>query len=238
MTRLLSTFRWDLTRQFRYGFYYVSALLILILVALLHQLPGDGSIDFGLLIPALVVLSLVMTTFYFMGALVLLEKGEGTLAALVVTPVRDTEYLASKVASLSLLAMVETLLLILLIYGTAFEPLPLLAGMSLLGGFYTLIGFVAIARYDTINEYLLPSILITIALGLPLLDHFGLWESVLFYLHPVQPALVLLRAAFAPMEMWQLAYGVLGASAWVGLSFVWARQLFHRFVVRAAGSES
>ncbi|HEV8191785.1 MAG TPA: hypothetical protein VGP82_09920 [Ktedonobacterales bacterium] len=56
---------------------------------------------------------------------------------------------------------------------------------------------------------------------LPLLDHFGLVRSPLFYLHPVQPALVLMRAAFAPAQPWQIVYGVLGSAFWLWLAYIW-----------------
>ncbi len=181
------------------------------------------------------VLNLIITTYYFIGALILLEKGEGTLAGLVVTPLRDTEYLTAKIMSLTFLAMLESILIVVLIYGFNFKPLPLLAGMLLLGGFYTMIGFVTIARYDSINEYLLPSGVVVMLLMLPLIDYFALWESAIFYLHPVQPALVLMRAAFVSVEPWEIAYGVFGSLLWLGLSFAWAHRIFHRFVVRAAG---
>lgn len=235
MTRLLSSLRWDVAIQFRNGFYYVSAFFILIWVGLLSQLPDDPRIDYGLIIPGFMVLNLIITTYYFIGALVLLEKGEGTLAGLVVTPLRDIEYLAAKLLSLALLALLESILIVVLVYGFNFKPLPLLAGMLLLGGFYTMIGFVTIARYDSINEYLLPSGVMVLLLILPLIDYFGLWKSAIFYLHPVQPALVLMRAAFVAVEPREIAYGVLGSLFWLGLSFAWAHRIFHRFVVRSAG---
>jgi hypothetical protein len=98
-----------------------------------------------------------------------------------------------------------------------------------------LAGFIAVARFDSLNEYLLPAIPIVVALMLPLLDHFGLVRSPLFYLHPVQPALVLMRAAFAPAPPWQIAYGVLGSLFWLWVASIWARHSFSRFVVRTAG---
>lgn len=236
MKRLLSTFRWDVLIQFRHGFYYVSIFFVLVFAVLLRQLPHDGRVSFAILIPAFMVLNLLVTTFYFIGALVLLEKGEGTLAGVVVTPLRDAEYLLAKILSLLLLAMLESLLIVALSYGFDFQVLPLLVGMSLLGALYTLLGFIAIARYDSINEYLLPAGVMVALLLLPVIDETGLWHNWLFYLHPVQPALVLMRSAFAPIAPWEMIYGVLGSLFWVGLSFVWARRIFLHFVVRTVGS--
>jgi fluoroquinolone transport system permease protein len=113
---------------------------------------------------------------------------------------------------------------------------PLVAGMVSVATIFTLLGFVAIARYDSINEYLMPSVLFLIVLTAPLIDHLGIWRSWLFYIHPIQPPLLLMRSAFVPLEWWQVVYGLMGSLVWVAASFEWARRLFHQFVVRSAGS--
>jgi fluoroquinolone transport system permease protein len=235
MKRVISALRWDVVLQFRNGFYFVGALFVLLWVGLLRQIIVGAPFVANLAAPAFVMLNMLITTFYFVGGLVLLEKGEGVLDGLVVTPLRGWEYLASKAVSLTFPAIVESVLIVVLTIGAVFQPLPLLAGMALLGGLYVLLGFVAIARYDSINEYLLPSGVLVALLMLPLLDYVGLWRSALFYLHPVQPALVLLRAAFTPIASWEIAYGLVGAALWLALSYFWARRSFARFIVRAAG---
>jgi fluoroquinolone transport system permease protein len=233
MKRMLASLRWNIVVQFRNGFYYVSAFFVLVFAALLHQV--QGGVSLALLIPAFMLLNLMVTNYYFIASLVLLEKQEGMLAGLVVTPLRDTEYLVAKIVSLTLLSMLESLLIIAISYGFAFNPVPLLIGMILLCALYTLFGFVVIARFDSINEYLIPAGLLVVLILLPLIDYLGLWHSILFYLHPVQPMLVLMHAAFAPLAWWELLYGALGSLCWLGLCFYWARRTFARFVVRPVG---
>lgn len=234
MTRLFSTLRWDIVLQFRYGFYFVSGFVILVWTGLLSQLPDDSRLD--LIIPAFLVTNLNITTFYFMGALVLLEKGEGTLTSLVVTPLRNSEYLGSKVLSLTILAVAENLLVVILIYGFEFRILPLLGGMIFLSGIYVLLGFVAIARYDSINEYLLPSVVFVMALMLPAIDQVQLWESPIFYIHPIFPPLILMRAAFTNVSVEMIVYGVIGSIFWLVACFMWAHRTFYQFVIRTAGT--
>lgn len=235
MNRSLATLRYDIVLQFRNGFYHVSVFFIAIWVGLWSQLPNTSNYPYALILPALVTLNMLITTFYFVAGLVLLEKAEGTLTSLVVTPLRAEEYLVARVLSLSLLAALESLLIVVLIYGFHFNPLPLVVGMLLLGGFYTLAGFVAIVRYDSINAYVIPSGFVVLVLLLPLIDHVGLWRHPIFYLHPLQPALLLLRAAFEPPASWQIAYGLGGSLLWFTISFAWAHRIFHRFAVRTAG---
>ncbi|MBL8155950.1 MAG: ABC transporter permease [Anaerolineae bacterium] len=225
MTRLLFALRLDMRIQFRNGFYYVGAFVVVVAVVLLGLLRGP--LDLSLIIPGLVFFNLLITTFYFVGGLVLLEKEEGSLVGLAVTPLRKSEYLLAKIGSLTLLAGIETTLYIVIAFGV----MPPFFGMILLAGIYTLFGFVAIARYDSINEFLLPSVIVVMLLMLPLVGFFELWHSPIFYLHPLQPTLVLMRAAYAPATPAEIAYGVLGSLFWYGVLFAWARRAFDRVIM-------
>ncbi len=233
MSRILSSLRWETTLQHRHGFYYVSALVVAIMAGLLTQVP-DANLP--TLMPGFFVNALFITTFYFFAALVLLEKGEGTLEGLVVTPLRPSEYLTVKVIALAVLALVENLLILVIGYGLGFNVLWLVLGLLGMAIIYALAGFIAVAHFDSINEFILPSIGVMLLLALPTIDHFGLWRSVIWYVHPVQPGLVLMRAAFSPAPVWQIVYGLAGSIFWCGVAFWWARQVFDRFMVRTAGS--
>ena len=232
MRRLAAAIACDARLQYRNGFYAAAAFVAVALVLLLRWVP-QGYL--GWLMPALVLTNMQVNTFYFLGGLVLLEKGEGSLEALVVTPLRRGEYLASKVLTLAFMSLVEALAIVALGYGTAFNPWALAVGVALTASLYCLYGFLVVARYDSINEYLFPSMLYTSVLSLPLLDYFGVWETPLVYLHPVQAPLVLLEAAFRPVDAWERVYGVLYGGLWVGLMGVLAVRAFGRFVVAREG---
>ena len=234
MKRLTSTVICDVRLQVRNGFYYAAGFVALFWVLALSQVPVE---NLGWFMPVFILSNLLMNTFYFIAGLVLLEKGEGTLMAQVVTPLRTREYLASKVITLTFLSLLENLLIVGLGYGLDFGLLPLLVGMILAAAIYTLAGFVAVSRYDSINEYLFPSFLYTLLFIPPFLPYFGLGESWLFYLHPLQAPLLLTQAAFQPVAMWQWLYGVLYSGLWIGLFFWWSRQAFAQFVVAAEGAE-
>mgnify|MGYP005872032017 FL=1 len=68
-----------------------------------------------------------------------------------------------------------------------------------------------------------------------LIPYFGLWEHPLFYLHPLLAPLLLMKAAFASVEAWQVAYGLLYGGLWLGIAFVLSRRAYHRFVSRKEG---
>ena len=236
MRRFVATLRRDLLLQYRYKLIAVSLWVVVFFGGLLSFVPEAMRPEPGVIVPAFVVVNFMMTTFYFICGLVLFEKGEAVLSALVTTPLRDREYLLSKVVSLTLLACFETFGIVVLFFGVDVRWGLLLSGALSLGGIYTLLGFVVIARYDSINEFLMPSVLITAALELPLLAHFEVMSRGPLLLHPVEPALALMRAAYEPVASGELVYGFVAGVAWLGISYAWARREFERFIVRAAGT--
>ena len=232
MTRFLSVLRWDFTLQYRYKFYGVSVFIVAFWAGIFSLFPTIGRSDSGLAVPAFFVINLNMTTFYFIAALVLLERAEGIHTALAISPLCDFEYLLSRVLSLTLLAIVETALVVVIILGGECRWGLLLLGGLQLGVVYTLIGFILVLPYDSINAFLMPSVVYVTLLLLPLVEHFGGLSQSLFYIHPVEPALVLMRAAYLPVSPDDLIYGVVGGLFWVVICFVVARKQYQAYLVR------
>lgn len=227
LKRLSSSLRWEVTLQFRNGFYYAVGFIMAFWVLICTQFP---QLDLRVILPGLLLGNLLVTTFYFMAGLVMLEKGEGSLEARVVTPLRGTEYLLVKVIALALLVLAENLLIAGLFSGFRFMLLPLALGLALSGAMFTLVGFLAVVRYDSINEFLLPSLPYTLLLMLPLLDYFGVVQSPLFYLHPVQAALVLMEGGFRSLTALEWIYGLGYSLAGIIGLFILCRRAFRRFV--------
>ncbi len=232
MKRFLATLEWDIRRQYRNGFYFVSAFVAVLFTLMLRQL---GEVDWSIWWPAILLENLVINAFYFMAGLVLLEKGEGTLEAQVVSPLRSGEYLAAKVASLFILSAAESVLMIAAVSGPGFNWIWMLLGIGFMVAIYATYGFFVVARYDSIGEFILPSAVWTMGFSLPLLGYFDLWSHWSLYLHPMQAPLLLLQAAFEPLAPWQLVYGVLYAGLWAGVGYLVSRRAFYRFVITKEG---
>ncbi len=230
--RIQATLLCDMRLQARNGFYYAAVVVAVITVVVLRLLPVA---DLRWLLPAMIVNNLIVNGFYFMAGLVLLEKAEGSIEAQIVTPLRSGEYLAAKVGTLALLSLVENVAITLAVTGFAFRPGLLLGGIVLGTALYALAGFVVVARYDGINTFLLPSVGYMLLLGLPLLTYFGIGQGTLvemiLLVHPLQPVLVLLRAAVEPAVPVMILYGLAAGAAWVAFFAWWANRSFHRFVV-------
>ncbi len=232
MKRLLATMRWDVQLQWRNGFYFVSAFVAVGLILLLRQLP---EVDWTRWWPAIILENLVINAFYFMAGLLLLEKGEGTLEAQIVTPLRPWEYLTSKVLTLGGLSLLETLAVVVAVSGFGFNWALLVSGLLLLIALYGLYGFIVVIRYDSIAEFILPSVAWTMGLSLPLLYYFDLWRSWLMFLHLLQAPLLLMQAAFESLPPWQIAYGAAYSLVWIGLAYYFSQRAFHRFVITKEG---
>jgi fluoroquinolone transport system permease protein len=259
MTRLSSTMKWDARLQWRNGFYAAALVVVIIWVLLISQIPAQvlqsmSGFSLAWLLPAAVLGNLLVGTFYFMGGLLLLEKGEGTLEAQIVTPLRSSEYLLSKLGTLVFLSVIENSLLVGIVYlfrsrllanGIPQLNMPILeitgslllfgAGLILGAAMFCLAGFLVVIRYDSINEYLLPSIVVTAVIMLPLVAYLTGWESWLLLLHPLQAPLTLLQAAWQPTQFWQLLYGLVYGLLWSVLLFRAANNAFYRFVIIKQG---
>lgn len=232
MRRLRATLLCDIRLQLRNGFYHATAFLLLVWALILVWLPDT---DLRWILPPLVLGNLVINTFYFLAALVLLEHDEGSLQARRVTPLRQHEYLVSKLMTLTALALVENLLIIVLFHGTGFAWLMASAAIIIASVMYALLGMIAVARYDSINTFLMPSVLYTAFAEIPLLAYLGGVTHPILLLHPLQPPLLLAEGAFRALGAGELTYAILAGVTWCAILFIMASAaLVRRSVERPA----
>jgi fluoroquinolone transport system permease protein len=207
MSRLGVALRLDLLLQFRYGFYYAAAFTTLVWISLLSALPESV---LKLVVPFMIFADVAVVGYYFIAGMVLFEKGEATLFALVSTPLRFREYLVSKLATLG--AILTSLIALLL-------------------------GFIFVSPFEAISSYVVPSAIPHLIMAVPLIHFFGVWESPVFYLFPTQGSLFLLGGAFGtvPLAAWQLLYAVLYQLLWVIGLYLLARRAFDGYIVARKG---
>lgn len=235
MKRLASTILTDLRLQWRQGFYYAAIFVAAVWIVVLRQFP---EVTTKYLLPVFILDFVVINTYWFIAGLVLLEKNEGTLEAQLITPLRNHEYLASKVITLAIISLLEYFAIILLTLGFDFNPLPLILGIVVISAMYTLVGFITIARYDSLNEFILPGAFFTVIFTIPMIWYFGIWDHPILYLHPLQGGMLLLKAIWEPIETWQWIYSLVYTPIWIYLIYTWARGRFYRFVISRAGARA
>lgn len=222
MNRWLAACRYDVMLQARHGFYAATAAIVIMLGGLLLAIPASARANGALWVPALIVVNLPITTFFFVSGLLLLERDEGTLTALGVSPVTASQYLVTRMTTLVALAIAETLVVAAIGFGVE-SPVVVIGGATMLGIMLTGFGAGMGARYATVNEMILPGSVFVTFLLLPLLAHFDLWPRAVFLLHPVEPPLTMIRAGYAEISVPNLVFSIAGSFAWCAVAWWWGR---------------
>ncbi|MEV4894343.1 fluoroquinolone transporter permease [Nonomuraea sp. NPDC055795] len=231
---LISAIRMDLRLQHRYGFWYATAFVIVLWIGVLHLVPENL---LGPAMPYLLMADLEFFLFFIAGAVVF-EKGERTIFALATTPLRFGHYLASKLLTMTALALVACAVIVAIDYGTGFNAPALVAGVVYMTLLMVLAGFVTAPLFPSVSEWLMPSTLLIALANAPLFDHSGLFPHPAFYLIPTQSVALLLGEAFHQVELagLQLVYAAGYPIVWIVLGCLLARRVFHTHVVTKEGS--
>lgn len=232
MGPMLSAIKHDLRFQFRHGFYHAYLLVTVIYIVILRLLPVSVQ---EWAAPILIFSDPGIVGFFFVGGIILLERGQNIIQNLLVTPLETWQYLLAKVLSLAVLTVLTGVAILVLVFGLKFSFLFLVAGAVPSAVFYSLLGILAAARARTINSFLLQSPLYILVFLLPGLEWLGVTSFWPLQLLPGYPALVLLggtlRAVPAPQVVWCLL--LLGA--WCGLAWLAALKTWQTKVVPAMG---
>jgi fluoroquinolone transport system permease protein len=234
-TRVWTTaLRMDVRLQRRYGFWWATGAVVALWIGVLQLVPDHL---LGPAMPYLLMSDLEFFLFFTAGA-VFFDKGERTLFALQVSPLRFHHYLGSKLITMAGLALLTCLVVTLVDHGPGIDPFALLAGSVLMVTLMVLAGFVTAPLFPSISEWLLPATLLLAVASLPVLDYSGLVSHPLFRLVPTEGPLLLLGAAFGQVDLngWDIAYALgypLLCSA--GL-VVLAHRVFRSHVIAAGGS--
>lgn len=241
MRRLLATIKTDISVQFRNQFYTIAIAIALVFAIILSQLIRPEQII--TVIPALLLLIVGGTTLLFVGGLIIAEKDEGTLSAIIVSPLRPAEYLWSKIITLTLLATLEVVVLI----GGALAIMSFsrniawpnliifLTGIIAINIAYTILGIALSVRYKKITDYVVPVLFIAIFLQLPIIYFWGIFEHPLFLLIPSSAPIQLIQGSLLKLEAWQWFYAIGYIVLQLTVLTGWAYQAFDTHIIRKVG---
>jgi fluoroquinolone transport system permease protein len=147
-TRLIHLIIGDIRFQFRYGFYLTYAVFSALYVFLLFVFPESWRRNAASI---MIYSDPAAMGLFFMGAIVLLEKSQRVLNALAVSPVKVSEYIAAKVISLLFISLLVSLLLALA--AGLQNILMVLVSTILTSIIFSLLGIIAAARINSLNQY-------------------------------------------------------------------------------------
>lgn len=241
MTRLLTAMKTDVTVQVRTNLYTIGiGAGLLVAVALAWLASPEQLFTY---VPTLMLLVVGGSTLLYVAGMIIFEKDEGTLNANIVSPLRTSEYLWSKIGTLSALATLEAVVMIggamLMMSFTDELTLPnipiLLVGIIAIAVVYTLIGIVTVVRFETITDYLIPMAGIAVVLQLPFLYYLGWVEHPLLLIIPTSAPAMLMQGAYVQLSAWEWLYALgYTAALVVGLA-AWAQRAFHTHIVMKVG---
>ena len=238
MSNLKNMLKWEFTLLYRYKIIHISILSVVLYFLTTQAIEDMNQPIFHTM---LLFFDPAIIGIMFIGALVLFEKSENVLQALVITPMKVDEYILSKITSLTILSVISASIFIGLLNifsGIDFNVLYLAAGIIITSIMLILVGFIFVSRVNSINEYLLTMIISFLGLLFPPMLHLsGLYENVLFYLWPTQASFILFTGVFnaASLETWEIAYGIGYQIVWIGLLYFLSKRAFHKHIVLKGG---
>jgi len=239
MNNLKNMLKWEFILLYRYKIIHISLLSIILYflsTQAVESMKGQTQVHSVLLFFDPAVIGIV-----FVGALILFEKSENVLQALVITPMKTDEYILSKIISLTILSIISGLLfmsLMAIFNNTDFNILFLLTGIILTSVMLILVGVILVSRVMSVNGYMLGMIVGFLGLSFPpLLNLFGLFESPIFYLWPTQASFILFNGVFnsSNLELWEILYGVLYQLIWIAALYILAKKAFYKYIVLKGG---
>lgn len=198
--RLIGALKSDIRFQYKHGFYTVYTFITVLYIIIMQKIPNGLTKDYA---SALIVFSdPAMLGFFFIGGIIMLEKQQGIIDYLAVTPLSPQEFIMSKVATLGLLSIGASVLITLTTHFNGVNWLILIVATAVVSVFFSLYGFLVAVGCRTINQYFLrmvPFVLLTI---LPCFAVLGFPYSWVFNVLPNVAGLKLTIGAFLGIS-WQ-----------------------------------
>jgi fluoroquinolone transport system permease protein len=230
---------WDVRLQARENVYLFTVLTTLAFSTVLFLLP-DRAPD--TVVTGILFLDPAVVGTGFVGGIILMERSQNTLAALAVSPARPSDYVVSKIITLTVLTFAGGMALV----GVAYWPLPLdrairfVIAMAFTGVLGVVGGVLLVATANSMNHFIARAFPVSVVLYLAFLAHFdaitGVWAWILLGLNPGHAMLRALLWAADPAKVSTAeavyAFGYMGLL--IAVFFAWALRLYADNVARSA----
>lgn len=198
--RLLGAVAGDIKFQRKQGFYAVYIFLTIMYLIIIQKIPQGVIREYA--VPLVVFSDPSLVGFFFIGGIVMLEKQQGIIEYLAVTPLSPREYLISKSASLGAVAVLASSMIAVVTFRGSLNWGLLIISVFLTSMFFTLYGFIAAAGCNTINQYFIRMVPYMLLIILPC---FSIIDSSLGFLKllPNVSGLLLIMGAFRGISAYQ-----------------------------------
>lgn len=229
MKTLFNTIIWDLKLQVRNNILTVAVVIAAIYTGVFFLLDLKGNDDVLII---LIFTDPAMMGFLFMGVLFLFERSANTLEALVVTPVKIWQYIFSKAISLTLIALIVCFAIVFAGHGFAINYIFFFLASFLTSILFILLGFIGVVQIHTFNQYILIIPSFFTPFSLPLLNFFEITNTYLLYIIPTQASLLLFKASFENIPVFDIIYSIIYLIIWIILAYYFAHKQFIKKIIR------
>jgi len=230
--RILRMIQCDIRYQIKYGFYFLYGVISLLYIGILILLPDSLVRP----VTALIIFSDPSALgFFFIGGMILLERGEGLHSYNAILPSTIQEYIISKVVSLSLLSSFVGLLIAGVVLDGEVNYVSLFVGVFLGAVIFSLAGLAVGSLSKSLNHYFVLSVPVGLLLMGPglliYLDRSPIFIEIL-------PATLLLRGLYASIGL-EIPYPsylpFLGLILWCIPAFLVANNQYTNYMEKAGG---
>lgn len=179
--RKLNVIKGDMRFQWKYGFYGLYFLLIMIYLVIFSFFSGDVK---NTIVSICVYSDPAAMGMFFMGALLLLEKSQRITSSIAISPVTPEEYILGKVLSIGIISVFVGI--ILMTQGGCANYLLCVIGLFAGSAVFSLCGIIVGAKIESLNQYILWTIPFEIVGFVPVILYRNgfLWDNRRMLLHP------------------------------------------------------
>lgn len=212
--------RWDLYMQKKYGLINAGIIMSILWIAILMLFSSS-------LIPSVIPLvllgDLATMGFMFIASMIYFERGQGSVNAVISTPVKTKEYIQSKIFSLFIYILCVSLVVVYsvsIIKGVQVNLIFVLLSITMTSIFYMLLGLFLSTKYKSFTDFLFPTGILFLILFVPILDFLNLEQlkflDMIYYIWPTHGMLLLMKGMFNPISVFNFVYAVA-----INLVFIW-----------------
>jgi len=199
MRKFLHLLKYDAILFYRNRIFAVAAVVTAAYLGIFYLLQPLGNLTTMLVV--LIFNDPVVMGFLFAGVLLLFDKSQNTIQAILVAPVPFFTYILSKTVLLSALATVISFIMAWSTRGNDFNYLPLFISVFLSTAMFSMLGFAISAMCRDFNRFLVYSMGFLIVAAVPFASVFGIGKAEYYSWVPTMGGIWLLESAFDLRKM-------------------------------------
>lgn len=227
--RKVNVIKGDVIFQWKYGFYALYFLVLIIYLVIFSFFKGDVK---NMIISICVYSDPAAMGMFFMGALILLEKSQRITNSIAISPVTPEEYILGKVLSIGIIS--EIVGVLLMMQGNTKNFILCSVGIFAGSMIFSLCGIIVGSKIESLNQYIVWTVPFEIVGFVPVIIYRGgfMWNNKLALLHPGCGVMQLLEG-----NMDLALFSLLSIAVWLAVLFIIADLSVRKMFQTSAGTK-